>query len=808
MRAGQPDNRRRVIAVKKALGCGIVVVSAIFIAAFGICRWLRLSPEQIRLKPGLILYASDGTLLHAYLNADQQLMMPVPLSKIHPNVISCAIAAEDKRFYRHRGVDPISIGRAVVQNVRAARVVSGGSTITMQLARLCEPKSRTLGAKFVEAVRAVHLEHAFRKSRIMEMYLNRLPFGGNIVGIEAASRVYLGKSAENLSLDEAAFLVGIPKSPVKYHPLKSFGAADGRKNYVLGRLMENGVIDTSTFMRYRSKRPAVFRHILPFVAPHFCEWMSAQTTAVERSTSMPRSTLGQPWPASTGVVRTSLDITLQQRVDEIVADQRKILEPQGVHNMSVVVLDNRSRTVRAYVGSQNFSDATYDGQVQGPLAIRCPGSALKPFLTLLALDNGHMTPLEKIADVPTHYIGLDPENFYRDYEGMVSVKDALKHSLNVPAVRILEMEGAAAFRTFLESNGFGHLTHPPEYYGLGLVLGGCGVTLMELTNAYATLACGGEFRTVSYMADASRVPHHHPHQSSPLNGEDVNKPNRIYSEAAAWLVSDMLKESPEGEGLPFAFKTGTSANHKDAWCVGYTPDVTVGVWCGNFSGESSRFLVGRSAALPVVEKIIRAARRPHHRPWFVRPDGIRSRLVCALSGLPPNPFCPAPVEDKFLPGKTNTQACAIHKQIFVGADGSVQYCAGCMEGKTYVPKRIEYYPPEVAAFFESKGMTPFRIPPHDPECPLHRTKESSIQIVSPTDNDRFYGDPNTRIPIKIAATRPDQDIYVFIDQSFLGRIRPSTVTFYRPEPGRHRLRISDVTGGTATATFEVVMSEH
>lgn len=762
--------RRRWVMIALAL-----VLPALYVS----CRLLRLSPQELTLKPGLILYSMDGTMIHAYLSADEQLMVPVPLSKIHPSVVACAISSEDKRFYRHAGVDPKAFGRACIQNVRAGRIVSGASTITMQLARLCDPKPRTIWAKAVEMVRAVQLERAYSKSKILEMYLNHLPFGGNIIGVEAASRVYFGKSAENLNLEECAFLMGIPQSPNRYHPLKFYAEANRRKNYVLARLLEDRVIDTVAYWRSVGALPVVSRHAIPFLAPHFCEWI--------RNESQGKS----------GVVRTTLDQSLQQRAEMIVAEHHHTLEQQGIHNISVVVLDNQTRAVRAYVGSQDFFDATYDGQVQGPWALRCPGSALKPFLTLLALEKGDVTPLQKIADVPTHYIGLDPENFYRDYEGMVSIKDALKHSLNVPAVRLLDMEGGDAFKRFLETNGFQHLKRPADYYGLGLVLGGCGVTLLELTNAYATLASGGIFRQISITV-LPPLP--------PLAGEGWGEGGKIYSDDAAYLVSDILKEDPAPGGVTFAFKTGTSANHKDAWCVGYTPDITVGVWCGNFSGESSRFLVGRSAALPVVEKIIRAAWRPCQRPWFSRPDGIGQRQVCALSGLPASPLCPHLVPDNYLPGRTKNHACSIHAQLFVSTDGTVQYCAGCIDGKVYRTKSIERYPPEIAAFYASKGMTRFQIPPHDTECLMDQAKKNDIRILSPADKDRFYGEVGTRVPIKVAATRSGQELYLFMDQSYFGKLPPSAVSFYRPEPGPHKLTVLDENGGSVSVAFEVLKS--
>lgn len=774
----------------KSVRVGVVLaVLASAAVVWGYTR-VRLTPDQIRIHPGLILYSSDRTLLHAYLSDAGQLVMPAPLSNIHPRVIDCVVAAEDKRFFRHAGVDPLALLRACRTNVLAGRVRSGASTLTMQLARLCDPRPRTLTSKLIEMVRAVQLERAYSKSKILELYLNRLPFGGNVVGIEAASRIYFGKSAENLSWEEAALLAGIPKNPSRYHPLKSYEAALARKNHVVARLRANGIISEDDLRRLTEARPPAARRPIPFYAPHFCEWV--------RQKSGPA--------AFAGPLQTTLDLELQLRVEAIVSDAVKLLKPQNIQNVSVVVIDNSTRGVLSYVGSHDFFDPVYDGQVQGPLAVRSPGSALKPFLTILALENGHVTPLEKLVDVPTHYIGLDPENFYRDYEGLVSVRDALSHSLNIPAVRLLEQEGAVAFKNFLDRNEFRRLERPAAYYGLGLVLGGCGVTLLELTQAYAALASGGEFRPVAFSEKS-------------LGRRD---PVRIYSAESAYLVSEMLKAETGRGGMVFAFKTGTSANHKDAWCVGWTPSVTVGVWCGNFSGESSRFLVGRSAALPLVEKILRASSRDPVRTWYVRPSGLGRRPVCALSGRPATAFCPSLVKDDYVPGRTKNHACQIHARMLVSDDGRYQLCAGCIAGhggpsaegdrdvqrsaagRPYRAKRIERYPPEVAAFFASRGMTPSRVAPHDPDCPVHQTQRNEIQILSPADRDKFHSDPATRVPIKAASSRPDEELYVFVDDALLGKLTPKEVTFYRPTPGPHRLLVVDSSGGSASLRFDVV----
>jgi penicillin-binding protein 1C len=637
-----------------AAGCCLFLFFIFVIAVF-----LNTIPRSLLdLPTSLTVKAKEGEVLRVYLNPEEQYLLPVKLKNVNSAIVRSLVAIEDGRFFSHPGVDPLAVARATVQNLLAGRIESGASTITMQLARLIDPAPRTFKNKIIESLRAINLELRYSKKQILAMYLNRLPFGGNVVGVETAARIYFGKTADNLSLAEAALLAGIPRDPNRYNPLRNLKLARERQKNVLKKMYESDAIGDLEYKKARRKQIRPRRHLFPHRANHLTELIRGR--------------------GYSGSVQTTIDYKLQKSLQEQAAEHGAHLKHYGVHNLSVAIIENHTGKVRAYLGNHDFFDSKHAGQVQGPFALRSPGSALKPFLYLYAFEEGKLTPRRQLIDVASHFVGLTPENYSRRFKGQVSVEKALRQSLNIPAVRVLNRMGLDDFHGFLTELGFAHLKEESSYYGLGLILGGCGVNLMELSSAYATLARGGEYIPLTFIEDnQSRRP-----------------VDNLYSEEAAYLVHSILKDSGEDfSQTPVAYKTGTSTHHRDAWTIAYNPEYTVGVWAGNFSGEGAKELVGRRAAQPLARRIFQMLSRRGGDSWFKKPGGVGERQVCVSSGHPPGNFCSETVSDLYIKGKTESSRCETHRLIYVSEDGTESYCAACVPETGYRRKVVKRYPP-------------------------------------------------------------------------------------------------------------------
>ena len=503
-------------------------------------------------------------------------------------IVKAVIASEDGSFWSHHGVRPLSILRAAFQNVLYRRRISGASTITMQAVRLISPHPKTLWEKWKEAVRAVKMERAKTKEWILSQYLNRAPYGSNLVGIEAAAQGWFGKGAKELGLGEAAMLAGMVQAPSRFRPDRGYEKAIRRRDYVLGRMLELGMVDEMQVEAAKSVRPVVRRAPRPFKCPHFCDWVVATRS---------------------GDVATALNADIQA------ACERAVSGTTNSYSSAAVVLRVSDGAVVAMAVSDDYFDPD-GGQVNTALTPRPAGSTLKPFLTALAIDRGAVAPNDRLMDAPVAFKGYRPANFDGRYRGPVSVRDSLILSLNVPFVLMLRELGVETFGECLRMLGFAHLGVADEDAGLGMAIGNVEVSLLELVSAYAALARGGTLVT----------------------GESVLSPGACY------LVSDMLSGA-ERSGvalghtadvvLPrFAWKTGTSSAYRDAWTVAWNPEYVVGVWCGHKSGGfGDMSLVGAKAAAPVVWGIARQLHPQGNGPWFAEPkDDAVYRWARAAQG--------------------------------------------------------------------------------------------------------------------------------------------------------------------------------
>ncbi len=590
------------------------------------------------LTPSKQLYDRNGLLLHSALSAQHTYYQPVSLAQISPWLIGAVVAVEDKRFYTHPGVDVQALLRAFWQNAQEGKVVSGASTITQQLARAISPRSKTWWGKTKEAAHALRLEQTYTKEEILEQYFNVLEFGNLTQGVQAASQFYFQSDAADLSLSEAAFLAGLLKSPTYYNPVKHFDRALKRRNLVLEKMHQNGFIDQELYQLALEEKIQLRLQPRPFEAPHFARLLLTQTDG----------------PITD--VYTTLDLPLQQFVEQTIKNQLALLADHHVTNAAVVVLDNASGEVLAYAGSADFHDKS-GGQVDGARALRQPGSALKPFVYGLAFQEGKMTPASLLADEDTFFEGgFRPRNYDETFHGLISAREALACSYNIPAVKAADMVGTSALLDLLRQAGFASLGKPADFYGLGLALGNGEVRLLELANAYALLARGGVFKPVKLARTPEvKLPGH----TSP-----------VLTPQTAYLITDILADNHARAAafglnsalqVPFemAAKTGTSKDYKDNFAIGYTPRWTVGVWVGNFDASSMQKVSGVTGAGPILHDVALYLNEKFPSPAFTLTPGVVHQKVCADSGLLAGPSCTHTREEVFdkkhVPARCNGQ---------------------------------------------------------------------------------------------------------------------------------------------------------
>ena len=674
-------------------------LGGVLAAGLMLALWVRLGPiPAITPDTTPTIVDRNGIVLYEPLSATgtrNEWLDDVPAS-----IASATIAAEDRRFEHHIGIDPIAIARAVVHDVRHLRAAEGGSTITQQVAKmmLANPP-RTIASKVREAVVALRIEHRYTKRQILALYVNLAPYGEQTIGIARASRRYFGCAPEELTIAQAAWLASLPQRPST--PRRALS----RQRQVLGRMHSLHLIDDAAYRDARAERLSLDRGIQPSLAPHFVERVREQL-----GTNAPRR------------IETTLDANLQRSIKGIIAAERPNLLRHGAHSVAVAVLDNRTGEWLAWEGSGDYfggsrglavsesrssdraSAADFGGAIDGVITLRQPGSTLKPFTYALAFEQG-FTPATVLADVPSHFptaeegVVYTPRNYDGSYRGPLRARLALAGSENVPAVALLAKLGPPTLLRLLRGAGFRDLTRTGDYYGLGLTLGDAEVTLEQLVTAYATFARGG------LAVTATMFRHPTPDTRHPL-----------VSPRTAFWITDILSDPQAREFIfgrggnldfpfPVAVKTGTSQAYHDNWTIGYTRAVTVGVWVGNFDRSALRNSSGVTGAGPIFHSVMLAAMRRtgvnDDTPIVDRPDDLEQQPVCALSGLRPSTSCPS-TESEWLPRDAPVEFCAWHHT------GRVSWPAEYREWASARERRVPVSTPHVAG-------TRFRItsPPND-----------------------------------------------------------------------------------------------
>jgi penicillin-binding protein 1C len=747
----------------------------------------------------------SGRLVREVRGNDGTLATHASLAELGPRVPLAVLAAEDSRFYRHPGIDPVAIARAGAQALWQRRIVSGASTITQQLARSLFDRPRTLSGKLGEMVLALRIEASLSKRRILEEYLNRVEFGANVRGVEAASRLYFDKPAQKLDLAEAATLAAIPRGPTLYDPRRGTERVERRRDRILERMVEQGFLSRAEAQRAKSERVRLQPSAAEGGARHFVRAVLSGALAPELR--------GQ----AVAEVTTSVDSDLQREVLALTRSTVERIKSYDASAAAVIVLDNASGDVLAYVGSPDFFDARALGQNDGVLALRQPGSTLKPFVYAAAMEKLGMTPATLLPDVelhlPTAQGDYSPRNYDGRFHGPVRLREALANSLNVPAVFTAEQVGPGAVLEKLRSAGLFTLDRDATHYGAAIALGDGEVRLIDLANAYATLARGGVIRKVRAVKRARLA-----------GGQELSFPvseqTRVIEAHVAALLGDILSDdgartSAFGRGsalsLPFpaAVKTGTSKGYRDNWTVGFTREVTVAVWVGNFDGHGMTGSSGVTGAAPLFGDVMMAAMRGRNpEPLFTTND-LRDVEVCALSGKLPGPHCTHRIHERFAPDEVPSESCDLHVEVAIDRRNGLRAGPHCPAAEL---REFEVYPPRLAGWAASAGRP---LPPNGVSslCPGAAADlphaGASLGVAYPFDGARFAYDPGlprgaqavvlaARAPVSVERVR------FLVDGQLVASVAAPFTAPYRLTPGNHVLIVEAPDGRkSAPARFSV-----
>lgn len=740
-------------------------------------------PLKLSIEYSPMLTDRYDKVLYGFLSYDDKWRLKLSESEISPELEKAILFKEDQYFYYHPGVNPIAIARAIYKNSVRQRRTSGASTITMQLARMLEPKKRTYGNKLVEIFRAFQLEWKYSKDEILRMYLNLVPYGGNIEGIKSASELYFQKSPVQLSLAEIATLVVIPNRPTSLSLVKGRQEiAEARRKW-LKRFAAAELFPQSEIQDALQEEIKFRGRNIPRESPHLARRLRNETPT-------------EP------IIKTSIDLEIQRQVQGMVKNHVQALEITGIHNAAVIVIDNESMGVLAYVGSQDFFDTKYAGQVDGIKAIRAPGSTLKPLLYAQGIDEGLITNQSILLDVPMQYGTYEPENFDSSFRGKIRASEALSQSLNVPAVRLLDEIGVPKFLQKLTESGFKQIKKDENKLGLSVVLGGCGASLEELAQMYAAFANRGTLRSIKYRY-----------------GESAAAKEEIISPGAAYLITETLTELSRPDlpiqwhnatNLPkVAWKTGTSYGRRDAWSIGYHPKYTVGVWVGNFDGTGVPDLYGAGTAAPLLFNIFNQLPRPEGNAWFkFEEEQLVFREVCSESGHIPAKWCTSKVLDMALPGISPYQTCEHMRTIPVLQDSTMAFCTDCMPDSGYINAQYPNYAPELLNYYQKNRINYLQPPPHNPDCERIFAEGGPI-ITSPQNGLEYIimDEDTSAIMLRCQAGPEVHTVYWYVNDRFIGSAPPNAPIFRQLSPGKQKISCSDDKGRNTHIDIELKITK-
>ena len=775
------------------LAGGIVLVTLVVAFYFSLRDPLFDTPYST------VLEDKHGRLLSATIAADGQWRFPAH-AQVPLKFEKAILEFEDHRFYYHPGVDLLAIGRAAANNLAAGRVVNGGSTLSMQIIRLADRQPpRHFFQKLKEALLAVRLELRYSKAEILSLYAAHAPFGGNVVGLEAACWRYFQRSSEELSWGEAALLAVLPNHPALIHPGRNRAALVAKRNKLLARLLATGELDETDYALALAEPIPDAPLPLPRLAPHLLQLARTHGHDQQRITS-------------------TVDETLQKRIGEIVSDHHHSLREKQIHNAAVVVLEVNTGHVLAYVGNTT-SVGGRNEHVDVIQAPRSTGSILKPFLYAALLDEGRLLPNMLQPDVPTIINGFAPKNFSRQYDGAVPAHKALTRSLNIPAVHQLRSYRYEKFYHLLTRMGLTTLHQPADHYGLALVLGGAEGTLWDITGAYASLARTLNHYFLRMHAQRYAAADIHPPQFSaaPNVKVDEGQPVGLISAAAIWQTFQALREvnrpSEEAGWKHFssaraiAWKTGTSIGFRDGWAVGVTPQYAVGVWVGNADGEGRPGLTGTDAAAPLMFSVFSAL--PADPLWFQRPNSeLKEITVCAESGHPATDLCRRRVQQLAVHGKAHALPCPYHRLVHLSHDHQYRIHSGCASLEHIHATAWFVLPPVMEYYFKQQHWGYKALPPYRPGC-ANPAAIAAMDFIYPKPNTKVFiprgldGLPEQTV-FHAAHRQAGQLLFWHLDGQYIGSTRNPHQLPLQAGEGEHVITLTDQEGNLLESRFTVV----
>ena len=783
-------------------------IKILFVTAIVLYTWFYFClPLKLFNAPTcFVIEDKDGNLLNASIAADGQWRFPYN-ENVPEKFIQCITTFEDKRFYSHPGVDIMAFARAGLRNLKSKEVVQGGSTLTMQVIRLSRHETkRNIWEKIIESIQSVRLECGKSKKQIMALYASEAPFGSNVVGLDAASWRYFGRSPEKLSWGEMAALAVLPNAPALVHPGKNREVLLKKRNALLDKLLANNIIDQSAC--YLSKlEPLPGEPIsLPQLAPHLLQRFKSDVAANKNPPSK---------------LKTTVDINLQKNVIDILNQHHNVLKGNGINNACALVLDVETGNVLAYVGNiYNPSNPELESDVDVIKALRSPGSALKPILYAAMFSDGMILPNSLVPDIPTQIGGYAPQNFDLSFDGAVPASQALSRSLNIPAVKLLQQYKYQRFYDLLKQLGITTLNRPADNYGLSLILGGSEVTMWDLAGIYAGMA-----RTLNHQKKnnglALKEDFHEPNYfvSNKLIRKSTDDVINSLDATSIWFAFQAMEEvmRPGEEGLwqefsssqQIAWKTGTSFGFRDAWAIGVTPKYVVAVWTGNTDGEGRAGLIGVQTSAPIMFDIFREL--PSSK-WFAKPDNNFAFIpVCRQSGFRAGIDCPD--VDTVMVSKNGYRSlsCPYHKLIHLDPTGTYRVNESCESPSNMIHKSWFVLTPAMEWYYKQKNHDYKPLPSFKPNCGFTETGKQ-LEIIYPVQGAKIY------VPLEIdgkrgktiftaANRRQASKIFWHLDDEYIG----TTVNFHQmalsPAPGKHLLTIVNEDGESVSREFEILEKE-
>lgn len=751
----------------------------IAVATFLLIWYIFCLPRQLFHVPyATVVTDRKGELLGARIAADGQWRFP-PNDTVPDKFVTCLTEFEDRYYRYHWGVNPVAIGRAFIQNIKAKRVISGGSTITMQTIRLARGEKRTIGEKFIEAIWATRLEFRYSKDKILSLYAAHAPFGGNVVGLDAAAWRYFGHSPDQLSWAEAATLAVLPNAPSMIHLSKNRNALVKKRNRLLYRLHQRHIIDEIDYELAISESLPSEPLPLPQIAPHLVNYFYQSRKGEQTSSSIDKS------------IQTQVESLLARWNDEFIRSD--------IRNMAAIIINVENNEVVAYCGNVGFNENKSANQVDIIRSPRSTGSILKPFLYYVALQEGEILPNTLLADIPLNINGFSPQNFNLNYDGAVPASKVIARSLNVPTVLLLRQYGIPKFYDFLKRSGITTLSKPSGHYGLSLILGGAEATLWDVTSIYTQMARGLkglEQTQVSLFPDQKHA-----------------KRDFLFQSGAVWQTFEAIKEVDRPEEIDWrtipsmqtiAWKTGTSFGFRDAWAVGITPKYVVGVWVGNASGEGKPGLVGARTAGPVMFDIFNLLASSK---WFERPTEMFTEVeVCRQSGHLKGRFCDEIDTLLICPNGHRTPHCPYHVHVNLSADERFRVYEHCVGEEPVIQKSWFVLPPVWEWFYkqhhpEYKSLPPFKAGcGDDAQLPMQFIyPQQNARITLPKQMDGSEGE----VTFELAHSSSNATVFWHLDEEYITATQDFHKISLRPSKGKHSLTVVDNEGHTLSVGITI-----